>query len=69
VAISGDNYEDKAQMNSRKNIGQVIGRLRNEDLVAVNRALVVFPGFAGVGSDFFSKGVHAGCKRRNNIFG
>ncbi|MEN8180297.1 MAG: type II toxin-antitoxin system PemK/MazF family toxin [Pseudomonadota bacterium] len=37
---------DKAQTISREKIGQVIGRLNDDDLVAVNRALVVFLGFA-----------------------
>jgi mRNA interferase MazF len=36
----------KAQTISREKIGQVIGRLNDENLVAVNRALAVFPGFA-----------------------
>ena len=37
---------DKAQTISRGKIGQVIGRLNDENLVAVNRALAVFLGFA-----------------------
>lgn len=37
---------DKAQTISREKIGQVIGRLSDDDLVAVNRALAVFLGFA-----------------------
>lgn len=37
---------DKAQTISHDKIGQVIGRLGDEDLVAVNRALAVFLGFA-----------------------
>lgn len=37
---------DKAQTISRAKIGQVIGRLSGDDMVAVNRALAVFLGFA-----------------------
>lgn len=37
---------DKAQTVPREKIGDIIGRLDNEALLAVNRALVVFLGFA-----------------------
>lgn len=37
---------DKAQTLPREKIGNTIGRLDNEALLAVNRALVVFLGFA-----------------------
>ena len=37
---------DKAQTVPRERIGDTIGRLDNEALLAVNRALIVFLGFA-----------------------
>lgn len=37
---------DKAQTVPRDTIGSTIGRLPDEDIVAVNRALAVFLGFA-----------------------
>lgn len=37
---------DKTQTVPRGRIGDTIGRLDNEVLLAVNRALIVFPGFA-----------------------
>lgn len=37
---------DKAQTVPRERIGDTIGRLDNETLLAVNRALIVFLGFA-----------------------
>ena len=37
---------DKTQTVSRGRIGDTIGRLDNEVLLAVNRALIVFLGFA-----------------------
>jgi mRNA interferase MazF len=37
---------DKAQTISREKIGSTFGRLNNESLLAVNRALAVFLGFA-----------------------
>jgi mRNA interferase MazF len=37
---------DKAQTISREKIGGTFGRLSNESLLAVNRALAVFLGFA-----------------------
>jgi hypothetical protein len=37
---------DKAQTISREQIGRAIGRPNDENPVAVNRALAVFPGFA-----------------------
>lgn len=37
---------DKAQTVPRENIGETIGRLDDEALLTVNRALVVFLGFA-----------------------
>ncbi len=39
---------DKAQIVHREKIGNAIGRLDNEALLAVNRALVVFLGFARI---------------------
>ena len=37
---------DKAQTVLRERVGDPIGRLDDETLLAVNRALAVFPGFA-----------------------
>lgn len=37
---------DKAHTVARSKVGQIIGRLEDETMVAVNRALTVFLGFA-----------------------
>jgi mRNA interferase MazF len=37
---------DKAQTIPRDKVGDIVGRLSDEDLLAVNRALAVFLGFA-----------------------
>ncbi|MGB7932937.1 MAG: hypothetical protein WCH04_12055 [Gammaproteobacteria bacterium] len=50
--FGSDLIVDKAQTISREKIGQATGRLNDENLVAVNRALAVFPGFARICAGF-----------------
>ena len=46
LAKSSQVMVDKPQSISREKIGEVIGRLDDETMLAVNRALAVFLGFA-----------------------